>query len=777
MCTYAEETFVVGTVVNESTGEPIENAHIYFRGTEIGTTSNPDGAFALHIDMKEMATLFVSAVGYHKEKFKVTPGQYVGIPVELKEKTATIEEVMIVPGSNPALPILEQVRIHRTENDYTLRQGTTLLEEKQSLFLSDIQRKHLQRTIWRGLQSGIIQQEDSSLLFPLYFKTQNCFLEGSEKTYASDKEETLSLLTETSYDPLLTFLNNTINFYPNTLTFGTATFLSPLATSGSSYYKYYLVDSLRTDSGTTYIIDFKTKSPFMATFNGQMQIDSSTYALRGIQASVPREANVNYLTSLHISQTFSAHGTLEDESISLIFDFAVKTDSSHIFPAVLAQRHSHIKQTTMIASGNQLTDSSVFFALDSLKRKPIIRFANWLAYLLNTGYVSLGDKSPIDIGKLVEVVFLSPHEGWHLGLPFRTNEKLWKNVSIEGYAAYGFKDHGWKWKAQISWQLPTKNRHILTLNAWDHYIYSETSDFERMAYENSIGYGFGDITTLLFGNIFYNQDLAKLSARRKREARLTWDGEWNPNIETRFDFSCGRNTYSEPGYYHQGDAYTFLTGQATFRLSFDQRKVDLFFKRVYMPSRYPVVYLNLEGGGYRLKESDPFSPYGGIHIALHHEVNLGICGTLDYLIRGGWIFGNMPYTMLNVIEGNQGTTFDGYRFTLMNQFQYATDRYILFHAHWNMNGLLFNLIPGIRYLHLRELIEFKVAYGGLREGHKSVIDYPYDIKALTTPYVELGVGIGNILRIGELYSVWRLTNMSDLSTPIWSMRFRIKIGT
>ena len=117
----------------------------------------------------------------------------------------------------------------------------------------------------------------------------------------------------------------------------------------------------------------------------------------------------------------------------------------------------------------------------------------------------------------------------------------------------------------------------------------------------------------------------------------------------------------------------------------------------------------------------------------------------------------------------------------MNNLQYAVDRYLSLHAEWNGQGILFNLIPGIRYLRLRELVSFKLAYGYLSDTN-SIAHADWAKTALPAltgtdiPYVEMGVGIGNILRIGDLYSVWRLTNRQDPTTPRWAMRFRIHIG-
>jgi hypothetical protein len=124
----------------------------------------------------------------------------------------------------------------------------------------------------------------------------------------------------------------------------------------------------------------------------------------------------------------------------------------------------------------------------------------------------------------------------------------------------------------------------------------------------------------------------------------------------------------------------------------------------------------------------------------------------------------------------------------MNTYQYAADRYVSLQALWNGKCILFNQIPGIRYLRLHELFECKIAYGALHYDHQSVLPFPTTehskeqasayslLNAPTTPYVELGVGIGNIFRIGELYGVFRLTDIHNPYNPWWGIRFRLSLG-
>ena len=148
---------------------------------------------------------------------------------------------------------------------------------------------------------------------------------------------------------------------------------------------------------------------------------------------------------------------------------------------------------------------------------------------------------------------------------------------------------------------------------------------------------------------------------------------------------------------------------------------------------------------------------------VRQTVSLGMGGELDYVAQVGTMVGQVPFAFLHHFEGNQGYAYDPYRFTLMNNLQYNAKHFCALHLSWNGQGVLFNLIPGVRYLRLRELVTFKLA-ANLQPTSNS------------TPYVEMGCGIGNILRVLDLHSVWRLTNREDTTTPRWAIRFRFHLG-
>ena len=160
---------------------------------------------------------------------------------------------------------------------------------------------------------------------------------------------------------------------------------------------------------------------------------------------------------------------------------------------------------------------------------------------------------------------------------------------------------------------------------------------------------------------------------------------------------------------------------------------------------------------------------------LTQHAHLGMGGTLTYALQTGAIFGSVPSFLLWQANANQGYAYDPYRFTFLHGYQLMADKYVALQMEWNGQGILFNLIPGVRWLHLRELVEVKIAYGYLSNQYSTLTNQFSSVQGGTmvgsSCYAEIGVGIGNILRVCDLYSVWSLA-----PERAWGIRFRIHLG-
>lgn len=781
---YAVETILVGEVVNETTGEAIPNVNIHFRGTKIGTSSDENGNYALRVDMEAKCQLVFSAVGYFTQRFEIEPGTKAGLQVAMREKTATLTEIVVAPNENPALELLRQVRAHREANDRTMHKDRVFTAQKeQTLFVSHIGKRQLRRALWRSLQAGMIAQEDSTYILPLYRETQSFRFSGPEMIPANDQRTQALILSETDYSTLLGNEGN-LNFYANSVSLMGHAFLSPLAAGGNLYYRYYILeeDDPATNEALTGLttnlvrISFRTRNPFYATFNGEMVIDTTNYALRSIQAYVPAEVAVNYVNTLHVNQTLAEDGTIADESISVLLDFTIKSEKAGtVFPTLLLTTSLRNKSLTAedgltaersispkdgLSGAADLTaerSDSAFAALDSL---PLIRTAKWFATIAMTGYIPTG--TPVDIGHVEEILQVNQHEGVHIGLPFRTNERFSKVVSLEASVGYGFKDRSPKGMGRISVNLPTPRKNTLQLEYNDRYVWSEVDDFDRLLRENSMGWRNFDFTAYAF-EALKRDSLCVNTALRQRQLQLHWFADWTDKVETSAYVRAGwmPASVSDPS-----SVISYQSLSLIARLSWGERKYDGYFMRRYAySSKYPVLAIGAEFGHWANSQQPIANSqlYAHLRVLLTQHAQLGMGGTLSYALQAGALFGRVPQTLLWQADANQGYAYDPYRFTFLHGGDLMADKYVTLQTEWNGQGILFNLIPGIRWLHLRELVEAKIAYGYLSN--------QYSVFSNQMFYAELGIGLGNILRVCDLYSVWSLSPHIQ-----WGMRFRIHLG-
>lgn len=277
-----------------------------------------------------------------------------------------------------------------------------------------------------------------------------------------------------------------------------------------------------------------------------------------------------------------------------------------------------------------------------------------------------------------------------------------------------------------------------------------------------MGWGNFDFTAYAFQALF-RDSLCVNTAIRQRQLQFHWFADWTKNVETHAYIRAGWN-FNLPSL--QGGAgvgpYSYQSLSLIARLSWDERKYDGYFMRRYAYSgKYPVLYLGAEAGHWA--DANYSKIYFHLRAMLTQHANLGMGGTLTYALQAGVLMGRVPATLLWQANANQGYAYDPYRFTFLHGYQMMANRYITLQTEWNGMGVLFNLIPGVRWLHLRELVEAKIAYG-----YNSQAEYGTPRSML---YTEVGVGIGNILRICDLYSAWSITPSVQ-----WAIRFRIHLG-
>ena len=148
-------------------------------------------------------------------------------------------------------------------------------------------------------------------------------------------------------------------------------------------------------------------------------------------------------------------------------------------------------------------------------------------------------------------------------------------------------------------------------------------------------------------------------------------------------------------------------------------------------------------------------------------------GFADFILKGGKIWSQVDYPALLWPNANLSYTIQPESFSLMNPLEFANDWYGSLDMTYWLNGLIFNRIPFVNKAKLREILTFKLLMGGLSKKNNPDLNpelyrFPYDSQTSVMtmkPYMEIGVGIDNILTILRVDYVWRLTyrNLPDIN--------------
>lgn len=761
----AQETTVVGQIVNKADKTPVSQVNITFFNSEKVVHSNEEGYFLIRYTGKETKLIF-SCVGYKKHLIRVKPGQSVGVQIELEEENTLLQEAFVIPGANPALELMKKVRLMRKANDASHQDGYSIQSTEQNVvFLNKVKQKGISKRIFDQLKTGNISKTDTALVLPLYMAEKKFNITSKER-----KETAVNIFSSPEsgvrmLEKLLGNLETELNFYENSVSVFGKNIVSPLANAGYAYYQYYLADSIRTNNGKQYEIHFRTKNSKNLAFDGKMWIDSATLALTKIEAELPNQANINYIHNLRVSENFCRqadnHWVRQTEEMALNMNYELMADSLHPNPELFIKRTASYQTTDFISKETSTNFAQSNFSTETLNNKlrdlnntALLRTAKWLADVMFTGYMDVGK---VDIGKVEQIIRITDPEGLRLTMPFQTNEKLAKNISFNGYLGMGTKNQDPKYSFGIQIKLPGNHHRIMSMK----YTY----DFRRVDYnyndflfrENPLITGDEDISS----SVFAMKSAGKVAERS--EILYSISNDWSKDIESTLYLRHNNlfaNSSMPMNLNGASIAVSLLQQSITLatRFSFGERKYDDHMQRIYISNSKPVVYGILEAGQYKFANQS--GNYAKISANMRQFYKFDV-GQLNYILDAGVIFGNVPYQLLEVPPGSETGGYSTFQYNMMNYMEYAADKYVNLHTELMFNGLIMNQIPLIKELNLREMCSLNLAYGSLNDSHRLLMDYPGYMNPLNKPYMEIGVGFTNILGIFTLQSVWRLTDLNN----------------
>ncbi|HPW90056.1 MAG TPA: DUF5686 family protein [Paludibacteraceae bacterium] len=782
---FAQEVIVFGQVLDAANQEPIQAANVWFKGTQIGSSTNDEGYFLLRTTQPQK-TVCISVLGYKRREVNISKNNNQMITILLREEQNVLNEVIVVPGENEALPILRNVLNAKNKNNPDKIINISTSEEHQTkLFFFNIKQRTLQRKLFRDMQQGVIRGKDSLLIIPVYYEQRTDELNSDsvgnlERKLITKNEKSLNIIPENQLHVFLDTYTPQINFYKNHVTILQSNFISPIANQGRLYYHYFLMDSLKNADRKTYHIRFRPKNNKELAFKGDMWIDSATYAITHIRGSMPTTANINFMHSLIVEQTFEKlqHERFyyTNQHVAMGFKFDIANNSTKNGISTMFEKSINYSNTQFdtqetpsskrVTENDSLTIAETNFrnAIDSINKSKLQKVALNIVDLVMNGYVHAWK---LDLGPVVNWIRYNKLEGFRPTIALRTGQKMMNNFTIGGYVGYGFSDKQWKYGSEFQTRFGVNYKHTIGF-FYDNDVIRYGYKNVLLVNENMVGSTENLLTTL--SRITKYDNLAQ-----QHKATLTYRYEQEG---VRFTTSFyAKELFSNNGmpFVQDGigvNSIKSLSATIGLRLSFKEKSLNNYFHRYYLRTIYPIINIQGEYGYYEVGNKQ--SPYGKVVLTVKQNIPL-FSGKLKYLIESGYVFGDVPFPLLESPRGTRGVWFPEYDFCLMNQMEFLTDAYIMGNFCYITSGWIFNHIPWVKKANLREELLFKVAYGGLRNKHHTILELPENSSGINTPYMEAGVGISNILRLFSVQSVWRLTHRNAPNAINWGIRFRFNL--
>ncbi|MBD1431492.1 carboxypeptidase-like regulatory domain-containing protein [Sphingobacterium sp. DN00404] len=831
---FAQSLHLKGKVMDVTNKAPIGYATVAAIGSTNASSTDDDGNFILKVD-PGFSKVRISFVGYESQDVSINNETYQELTVYLVPEEHTIETIEITAPrrarysnkNNPAVELIRKVIAHKDENRMASYEYAEYRQyEKVSLGLSNLSEKFKNRKVFKNYQF-LFEKEDvetggrtRGYMLPAYIE------ERLSQIYTRKKPNTTKQLIlaeqRAQFDPkfvdndgLSAYFNKLyqdIDIYESNIELVTNQFLSPIAGSSPTFYRFYITDTVKTETPYLVELSFFPRNKADLLFQGKLYITlDGKYAVKRADLSVADDINLNFVRDLDVKLDFEQDSNnryyLKTSSLGLDFSLTdkgtgikgnrtvtfdgfktdiVQPDSIYAGPSVvkIVQENDTTLDETYWATHRPIAlkpnEQNIYRNIDTLQLIPSFQRFMDISALVLSGYKQAG---PVEIGPVNTFYSFNPVEGFRLRLGGRTTDRLSKRFYAEAYTAYGFKDE--KWKYFLSGTYALNNKSVYTFP--QHYLRASVMRDTKIPGQNLE---------------FVQEDNFLLSFKRGENERYLYNDiyrlEYKREFENNFSYLIGLSKW------RQQPAgiltYQMLDDQGNNRLFNALNTTELSVSLRYAPheefyqgklyrtpiyNKYPIFYLNYVAGLKNVLSGE--YDYHNFTLGADKRFYFSQLGYADVNIEGNYILGDhIPFPFLNIHRANQTYAYQLRSYNLMNFLEFVSDHSVSANVQYYMNGFLLNKIPLIKKLKWREVFSAKVIYGGLRDENnpaytndvfqfqKNDDNEPITYGFSDKPYVEASVGLTNIFKFIRVDYVKRLNYLDQPDVPKHGIRVRVK---
>ena len=816
---------VRGVVRDSLTREPIPYASVLLKGTDRGVLTDDNGRYTI-VTTLPFDSVMASSLGYTTKAVGArNRGDNVQVDIDLVSTGVLLGEVIAKPKrehyskkNNPAVAFMEKIRHTQDLNDPRRHDNYNYNKyERITLALNDYQfndsakrgfdkmfsfvKEYIDTSEVSGkpILNVALREKLSSVHYRKEPKGEKEFVTGLRSSGIDEMLDKQSM--QTFYEDVL----REVDVYDNDIVLMQTRFVSPLSRIAPDFYKFYLTDTVFVDTTRCVELTFVPRNPSTMGFTGRfyVPVGDTTMFIKRIVLRVPHDINLNFINGLVISQDYekAPDGSRLKTKDDMILEASVVPGSgglygrrqtvydSHNFdPApdasIFKRGVAQIYATGAEYRGQDFWDENrkaeiaqgvngIEKMMERMRQVPLFYWTEKVVKVLVSGYVPTAKKSYFDIGPMTSLVSYNSVEGLRLRAGGMTTANLSRRWFARGYGAYGFRDHKWKYKAELEYSFRDKDYHsrefpIHSLRATQLY------DLDRLGQISSV----------------HNADNFFLSVSRLPDRQMTYHrvSKLEYILETEQHFSLEARIQQERQY--STPFMTFINGYGenfrhytinSFRLQLRYAPGEKFYQLTTGRTR-----INFDAP--EMVISHTYAPKGfmGNPFALNvteasffKRIWLSAFGYVDMTLKGGHVWSRTPYPGLLIPGANLSYLIIPDLFSCMNPMEFINDSYAQWDLTYWANGLILNYIPIIKRLKLREAFMFKGVWGHLSDRNKPWLNPDlYGFPEINntqlmsdTPYMEVGVGLDNLLKVFRVDYTWRLTYRDNPGACKQGLRF------
>jgi hypothetical protein len=818
-------TYVSGQVTDAVSGQPLPSISIDFTGSRYGTSSDDQGKFILSAP-GSFSRITFSYVGYQPVTKTIMPGQTNVLHIRLQSSNTELKEVMVSSGKNkryrnkgnPAVEFIQQVIDHKDQNrmesadylqyDQYERIGLSLFHLSPKLINS-----HFFSQYKFMLDTTLVINGQRQTSLPVFFSEklfQNYYRKNPLKSIqVLNAQKEINIIKFVDTVGLDTYLNrlygDRIDIYANNIFIITNQFLSPIADHAPDFYEFFIADTVQSGEGKLVEINFTPRHKGDLLFEGKLLVTlDGHYAVRSCELNVNKQININFMRSLKISQDFEKYpdGRYYLKKSDVKSDFGIfKNKGSGVFgERTLFYQHYQLntpkppafyegKSSQTILNSNEADTSywlhhradtlssqqaKTYAHINKLESMPSFKRASWIASTIAGGY---GDLGLVQLGPISSIYSFNTVEGSRFWMGGRTTPEFNKSIYLEGYAAYGTQDQQFKYYLSTTYSLNQKpyyqfpNDYLKVSYQYDTDIPGQNFLIEKsQSFLLSIRRGTSDYW--LYNKIF------RVDYVKDFENHFSYNLEfknWNQQPAGTLSYQL-----NNPG---NNMVHDLTTTEMDLGLRYAPHEKILqgTMYRHTIYSKYPIISINISHD-FKGILNGSYS-YTNLSANIFKRFYLSQLGYTDVTVQGGLLLGQVPFPLLNIIPANQTYLYDYNAYNMMNFLEFVSDHYVGLNVTHSFSGFLLNKVPLVDHLKLREFISFKILYGGLRNENNplytsNLYKLPVGLNGSSgtyplgsTPYIEAGIGIGNIFKLIRIDVIRRFNYLDHPGTTPYGLRF------